>query len=210
MFGEQVHLSRAKLIKTDLWQASPRKDIFKLCRIPNWSPAVDFVTTSTSSRWDDTHGATGKTMDGQTNPASSAPSSFSKPDRIYAATGRCKNGSIVEYRHGLQANIGIDFDCGTVIRKSFMFPENPLDAESGHLLLLSIPGKSALLQFDSKFRAASAQELDEHSTVYDLSCSTFLAQLIDEGTVLQVTEQNVVFVGPATRCVVYTAYSVLL
>lgn len=115
------------------------------------------------------------------------------------AAGRGHNGSIVEYRYGLQANIGIDFDCGTLVKKSFMFPENPLDPASGHLLLLSLPGKSALLHFDSKFRAASATEWDEDSTAYDLSCATFLATLLDEETVLQVTEENIVFVGPASR-----------
>lgn len=208
--GGQVCPFRDRLIKTDLWQASPRTDIIKLCRIPNWSPAADFVTSSTSSRWDNTHGATGKATDGQRQPAASAAATFSKPDRIYAATGRCKNGSIVEYRNGLQANIGIDFEVGTVIKKSFMFPENPLDPESGHLLLLSLPGKSALLHFDSKFRAASAEEWDDDSTAYDLSCSTFLTALVDQATIVQVTEQNIVFVGPATRYVVSFGCSLLL
>lgn len=185
----------------DLWQASPRTDITKLCRIPNWSPAVDFVTTSASSRWDNTDGATGKTADGQTSQGIAASSTFSKPDRIFAATGRGYNGSIVEFRYGLHANIGIDFDCGTMVKKSFLFPENALDSASGHLLLMSLPGKSALLHFDSKFRAASATEWDQDCTAYDLSCSTFLATLIDAGTVLQVTEDNIVFMGPATRYV---------
>ncbi|CAN8103139.1 unnamed protein product [Discula destructiva] len=181
-----------------VWRASPRTDITKLCRIPNWSPAVDLVTTNTSSRWDNVDGATGRVMDGRMHDGASASSTFSKPDRIYAAAGRGQNGSIVEYRHGLQANIGIDFDCGTLIKKSFMFPENALDSESGHLLLLSLPGKSALLHFDSKFRAASAEEWDEDSTAYDLSCATLLATLVDPGTMLQVTEENIVFMGPAT------------
>lgn len=121
------------------------------------------------------------------------------PDRVYAAAGRGQNGSIVEYRYGLQANIGIDLELGELIKKSFMFPENPLDSASGHLLLLSLPGRSALLHFDSKFRAASATEWDEGSTAYDLSCATLLATLVDEATVLQVTVKNIVFVGPATR-----------
>lgn len=80
-----------------------------------------------------------------------------------------------------------------------MFQENPLDPASGYLLLLSLPGKSALLYFDSKFTAASATELEEDQTSYELSYSTFLVTLIDEATILQVTEEDIIFVGPNTR-----------
>lgn len=80
-----------------------------------------------------------------------------------------------------------------------MFQENPLDSASGYLLLLSLPGKSALLYFDSKFTAASATELEDDQTSYELSCSTFLVALVDEATILQVTEEDIVFVGPETR-----------
>lgn len=184
---------------TDVWQASPRKDITKLCRVPNWSPTVDFITTIGSSRWDSVDGAAGKAANGQRQFGTSPLSTFSKPDRIFAAAGRGLNGSIVEYRHGLQANIGIEFDYGTVIKKSFMFQENPLDPASGYLLLLSLPGKSALLYFDSKFTAASVTELEEDQTSYELSYSTFLVTLIDEATILQVTEEDIVFVGLETR-----------
>lgn len=184
---------------TNVEQASPRKDITKLCRVPNWSPTVDFVTTTGSSRWDSVDSDTSKAANGQRQHGFSAPPTFSKPDKIYAAAGRGLNGSVVEYRHGLQANIGIEFDYGAVIKRSFMFQENPLDPASGYLLLLSLPGKSALLYFDSKFTAASATELEEDQTAYELSCSTFLATPVDEATILQVTEEDIAFVGPETR-----------
>lgn len=80
-----------------------------------------------------------------------------------------------------------------------MFQANPLDPASGYLLLLSLPGKSALLYFDSKFTAASATELEEDQTPYELSCSTFLATVVDEAVILQVTEEDIVFVGPGRR-----------
>lgn len=122
-----------------------------------------------------------------------------KPDKIYAAAGRASNGSIVEFRHGLQANIGIEFDFGTVIKRCFMFQENTLDPASGYHLLLSVPGRSALLYFDSKFSATSASDVDQDQTPYDLSSPTLIATPVYEGIILQVTERGIVFVTPSTR-----------
>lgn len=185
---------------TDSWQASPRKVITKLCRIPNWSPTVDFVTTAESSRWDDIDGATGRTARPQRSEGMpNEPPTFSKPDKIYAAAGRASNGSIVEFRHGLQANIGIEFDFGTVVKRCFMFKENSLDPASGYHLLLSVAGRSALLYFDSRFSATSARELGQGDTPYDLSRPTLIAKPIYEGITLQVSEGSIVFVTASHR-----------
>lgn len=183
-----------------MWQASPRKGLTKLCRIPNWSPTVDFVTTAESRRWDDVDGAIGHASRAQRSERrpNEAPA-FSKPDKVYAAAGRASNGSIVEFRHGLQANIGIEFDFGTVVKRCFMFKENSLDPDSGYHLLLSVVGRSALLSFDSRFSASSARELGQAETPYDLSRSTLIAFPVYEGVTLQVTERSIVFATASHR-----------
>lgn len=113
----------------------------------------------------------------------------------------------MEYRHGLQANIGIEFDFGTVIRRCFMFPENPLDPASGYHLFLSVPGKSALLCFDADFSTASARDIDQDETSYDLSSPTLIAQPLDQGVAIQVTETGLSFLAPCIRQVVHRTKS---
>lgn len=174
---------------TDIEQASPRTVITKLCRIPNWSPTPDFVTTARASRWDNVSGAG---EDDFAAPPRALPDSY-KPDKLYAIAGRASNGSIVEYRVGMQANIGIEFDFGVVIKRCFMFREDT-HVLSGYHLLLSVPGRSAQLSFDSKFSSRSANDVEQSQTPYDLASPTLLAVEIDEGTILQVTERGMVFV----------------
>lgn len=171
-------------------QAVPRGDVTKLCRIPNWSPTVDFVTTNESNRWDDFDGATTKPtkqyrQDGRT-------AAFVRTDKIYAAAGTGSSGSIVEYRHGLQASIGIEVDFGTAIRRCFML--EGFDA-SGYHLLLSVRDKSALLYFDPDFSTSSAGDIDQNETFFDLSSPTLIAQPLCEGLILQVTETGLMLLG---------------
>lgn len=179
---------------TDIRQASPRTVITKLCRIPNWSPTPDFVTTAKASRWDNVSGAG---EDDYAGPSRALPD-FYKPDKLYAVAGRASNGSIVEYRIGMQANIGIEFDFGVVIKRCFMFHEDN-HPTSGYQLLLSVPGRSAQLAFDSKFSSQSASDVEQAHTLYDLGSPTLLAVEVDEGVTIQVTERGLVFVSPSNR-----------
>jgi hypothetical protein len=124
-------------------------------------------------------------------------SSFSKPDRIFAAAGRGRNGSIVEYRHGLRANIGIDFDLGTVVKRCFMLPANVSEPEYGHHLLLSLPGRSVLLRFDSEF--STTYDVDPEDTLYDISSPTLTAKRVSKELIAQVTEDGIVLINSSTR-----------
>lgn len=170
-----------------------------MCRIPNWSPTVDFVTSNESRRWDRLDTVTGKAS--KEYRQQDARTAIVKTDKIYAAAGTGVNGSIVEYRHGLQASIGIEFDFGTVIRRCFMLSENELDPASGYHLLLSVADKSVLLYFDADFSTTSARDVDQDQTFYDLSSPTLIAQPIDHGGILQVTETGVLFLAPSIRLV---------
>lgn len=180
-------------------QAVPRGSVTKLSRIPNWSPTVDFVTTTESSRWDNLDGATGKPskenrQDGNYSTA------LARTDKIYAAAGTGSNGSIVEYRHGLQASIGIEFDFGVTIRRCFVLSEDELSPGSGYYLLLSVADRSTLLYFDAEFSTASLREIDHDQTAYDLSSPTLIAQPISPGVILQVTETGLVLITPSRPC----------
>lgn len=197
-YGRQVLLAtQLDEQPIDKMQAPPREQVVRLSQIPNWSPTVDFVTTNESRRWDDHGGATGKTETGSGRDADILSPGFLKPDKIFAAAGRGRNGSIVEYRHGLQANIGIDFDFGTVVKRCFMLPANVSDRDYGHHLLLSLPGRSALLRFDSDF--SSTFDVDPDETPYDISSPTLMARRISEETIVQVTESGIVFIKSSTR-----------
>lgn len=162
----------------------------KRCRIPNWSPTVDFVTTTESSRWDNLDGATGK-------PLKTPAAALARTDKIYAAAGTGANGSIVEYRHGLQANIGIEFDFGVAIRRCFVLLEDVRDPASGYYLLLSVADRSALLYFDAEFSTASLRDIDQDQTAYDLSSPTLIAQPMGPDVLLQVTETGFLLITPA-------------
>ena len=197
--GRQVYLASVCLTEqlTDKTQAPPREQVVRLSQIPNWSPTVDFVTTNESRRWDDYTGATGKNESGPEKDVGVLSSGFSKPDRIFAAAGRGRNGSIVEYRHGLRANIGIDFDLGTVVKRCFMLPANVAEPDYGHHLLLSLPGRSALLRFDPDF--STTYDVDPEESLYDISSPTLTARRVSEDLIVQVTENGIVLMNSSTR-----------
>ena len=182
---------------TNMIQAPPREQVVRLSQIPNWSPTVDFVTTNESRRWDDHNRATGKTGTGSEKDADNQSSGFFKPDKIFAAAGRGRNGSIVEYRHGLRANIGIDFDLGTVVKRCFMLPANVSEPDYGHHLLLSLPGRSALLRFDPDF--STTYDVDPDETMYDISSPTLTAKRVSGDLIVQVTESGIVLMNSSTR-----------
>lgn len=169
----------------------------KLCSIPNWSPTVDFVTTTESSRWDDLDGATGGPATKEHRQEDRT--AQARCDKIYAAAGRGTNGAIVEYRHGLQANIGIEFDFGTFIRRCFIFQVDAANPASNYHLLLSVAGKSAVLYFDADFSSASGRDIPQDRTSYDLSSPTLIAQPVDQGVILQVTETGLLFLPSLAR-----------
>ncbi|KAK7697896.1 hypothetical protein SLS64_013065 [Diaporthe eres] len=194
--ASRSHRQQDDDIDVGMSEAPPREQVVRLSQIPNWSPTVDFVTTNESRRWDDHNGATGKTRTGLEKEAGALSSGFFKPDRIFAAAGRGRNGSIVEYRHGLRANIGIDFDFGTVVKRCFMLPANVSAPDYGHHLLLSLPGRSALLRFDSDFSATF--DVDPDETLYDTSSPTVTAKRISEDFIVQVTENGIVLINSSS------------
>lgn len=82
-----------------------------------------------------------------------------------------------------------------------MLPANVSEPEYGHHLLLSLPGRSALLRFDTDFSTTYDAEPEE--TLYDVSSPTLTARLVSEELIVQVTEEGIVLINSSSRYVVH-------
>lgn len=78
-----------------------------------------------------------------------------------------------------------------------MLPANVSEPEYGHHLLLSLPGRSALLRFDADF--SETFDVDPNETLYDTSSPTLTAKRVSEDFIVQVTENGVVLINSSTR-----------
>ncbi len=165
--------------------------------IPNWTPAVDFVTTNEFSSWNQTTSARGHKMVPWED--SRPGSDLSEPDRIFAATGRGVTGVVTEYRHGIPANIGLDIAYNVPIKQSWIFPADLSDAAQGFHMLLSMPDSSAILHLSEDL--ADVDEPDSITVQYDLSSRTIQAAQVSDDMIVQVTENYLVLVSATQRCV---------
>lgn len=114
-----------------------------------------------------------------------------KPDRIFACVGKGLNGAIVEFHHGLEAKIGLEMDCDTLIDKSWVFNGWALsgsDNKNECLFLLSSGDHSKLLRLASD--ASEIEELGDSATKFDLRYRTIAASE-KHGHIVQVTENSV-------------------
>ncbi len=183
----------------------PRFEPVPLETLPNWSPSADFVTTDEFSRPNQAISAKGNPMvPGKERPLGV----FVKPDRIFATSGKGINGAVTEYRHGVQAKIGLDTDYSTPIRRCWMFPAHLVDSASGFHLLLSLPNSSTVLHFPQDL--SQADEADLETVQYDLSSRTIEAAQVSDKFIIQVTENYLTFVTATQRCVAPCSKSVRL
>ena len=147
--------------------------------LPNWSPTVDFTTTDDFTSWNQQSDIHGREMVPwrERQPR--------KPDRIFATSGREPKGSITEFRHGMEAKIGVEIDYGDVLVQVWAVP-----VPGGVQLVLSMPDRSAALHLSQDL--SNATELPEDPLSYDLSSRTLALEKIDDDILVQVTEQCVV------------------
>lgn len=78
-----------------------------------------------------------------------------------------------------------------------MLPANVSEPEYGHHLLLSLPGRSALLRFDTDF--STTYDVEPEETLYDISSPTLTARLVSEELIVQVTEAGIVLINSSSR-----------
>jgi hypothetical protein len=114
-----------------------------------------------------------------------------KPDRIFTCAGKGVKGIVTEFRHGLQATIGLEVTFDAQITDVWVMSSNSdSHADGGYLFLLSLGDRSVVLHLLSD--ASEMFELGPESTQFELSSRTLVASTKGPCQV-QVTEQSVVF-----------------
>ena len=167
-------------------QLCPRQPTVHLGKIPNWASVADFVTTDERGR--------------------ALPGAYTPPDRMFAASVYGATGAITEFRSGLRACAGLDFDAGGTIRRTWIFPVRNVDFDPSFHILVSFVDRSLALHLSADLAQVSslgggdeedssdAGSADNNTAqLYDLGSRTVAAALFSEDAVIQVTENNLVF-----------------
>jgi replication-dependent DNA damage repair protein MMS1 len=168
-------------------QAAAREGFVQLGSLPNWSPVLDFATTDEFQTWNQEVGAAGSPIVPWRDQKASA------PDRLFSTSGRGKKGTVTEYRYGLQAKIGLEYEFDFAAKQAFMVPAHPSGEIPGYDLLLSMPDHTVVLGLSEDLNDAS-EPSDPDAVKYDVSSRTLTAVAADE-MIVQVTEQNIVLIN---------------
>lgn len=165
----------------------------------NWSPTSDFVVIPTSTggtrsrrKADGLKNGDPKGKSSKSNGSSSIEvqppaheDGFLWPDRIFACSGKGRNGSIAEIRYGLESRHGLVIEYEGYIKQSWVLPDTD---ENGLFFVLSLVEQSALLHLSSDY--TSVPEVEQTETWLDLSSSTILVEQSGE-FIVQVTEAGI-------------------
>ncbi|CAJ2514245.1 Uu.00g023640.m01.CDS01 [Anthostomella pinea] len=158
--------------------ALPRETLQPIGTIPNWSPTVDFVVTpgpftGANEELTRSRGSTSSTR------------KVTRPDRVFACSGRGTSGAIIELRYGIEAKIGLDLTYISPIKQCWALPtcyDDTLD--DGFFMLLGLPDSSAILHVSQDLSDVS--ERAQSAVKLDLSSAT-LAAYEGDGIVVQIT-----------------------
>jgi hypothetical protein len=132
---------------------------------------------------------------GQNQPTALQQSRVRKEDSIYSASGCGLKGSVVQWRWGIQARIGLDIETGEPIRQAWTFTTQH---GSGTVLygLLALPHSSIVLRFSESLDQVDMVPTDD--TPFDLTSRTLHAVQVSD-TLIQVTETSVNVATPSGR-----------
>ncbi|KAL2754575.1 hypothetical protein ACRALDRAFT_2043524 [Sodiomyces alcalophilus JCM 7366] len=170
-------------------QLRPREPLIELGAIPNWSPALDFVTTDEFTSWDQQKSPQGKRM---AQWRDDQESQLRKCDRLFAISGKGIQGSITELRRGLAANVGWEIPYGSPIKQAWIFEADLPDVGSGYYVLLALPDSSDVLHVSRD--SLEADRPDPEIVQFDLASRTLAAaQFLDQG-IVQVTETSITLI----------------
>jgi hypothetical protein len=115
---------------------------------------------------------------------------------MFTCAGKGLNGTVTEFRYGLEASIGLQMAYDAQILDIWVLSSDsdPFDNDGGSLFLLSLGDRSSVLHLSSD--ASEIMELEPHSTKFDLKSRTLAASMCGQ-TQVQVTEQSIVFINSA-------------
>ncbi|TLS29912.1 hypothetical protein PpBr36_02848 [Pyricularia pennisetigena] len=157
-----------------------------LMHIPNWAPALDMVSTHGF------HTVPGVDRRGRCVGGTRTIGFQQNPDRLFATSGKAASGAVIEYRHGFQADIGVQLDCDPTTTKAWLLPAAATASGSGHYLILTTPDRSTLLHLSDDLSELSCPEED---IGFDLLSQTYVVHPIYKRAILQVTETHLACVA---------------
>lgn len=166
----------------------PRTFPEKISTIDDWAPVVDTTTKSDYLSWE------GIATDVKSNQMLSR--GTLERDRVFFASGRGKNGSVVEPRHGIKARIGLDMDLGDPAKDVWLFPD--AQSQDGSMnVILALPYSTQVIHIGASFDNVEVQSPE--ATPFDLSSRTIHASSTFSGYVVQVSEKTITLVTPSQR-----------
>ncbi|TLD31020.1 hypothetical protein PspLS_02901 [Pyricularia sp. CBS 133598] len=157
-----------------------------LMHIPNWAPVLDVVTTH------DSHTVHEVDRRGRSTGGNRTMGFQQSPDRLFATSGKAASGAVIEYRHGFQADIGVQLDCDPTTTKAWLLPATTTASGSGHYLILTTPDRSTLLHISDDLSELSCPDDD---IGFDLLSQTYVIHAISKHAILQVTETHLACVA---------------
>ncbi|KAH8847312.1 hypothetical protein MCOR27_005196 [Pyricularia oryzae] len=169
-----------------VWKVKARAAPEYLMHLPNWAPALDMVNTH------DSHTVHEVDSRGRSVSGTRTIGFQQSPDRLFATSGKAASGAVIEYRHGFQADIGVQLDCDPTTTKAWLLPATTTASGSGHYLILTTPDRSTLLHLSDDLSELSCPEEDAG---FDLLSQTYVAHAISKRVILQVTETHLACVA---------------
>jgi hypothetical protein len=132
---------------------------------------------------------------GQLKPAAQQLNKMRKQDSIFSASCRGLKGSVVQWRWGIQARIGLDIETGEPMRQAWTFTTHH-GSERVLYGLLALPHSSVVLRFSESLDQVDAVPTED--TPFDLTSRTLHAVQVSE-TIVQVTETSINVATPTGR-----------
>ncbi|RFU78399.1 thermotolerance [Trichoderma arundinaceum] len=172
-----------------IWKLAPREDLQQVSILPNWSPVLDMTTTNEYSTW---HASNADLQAGNPRSAALRLDRMRKQDSIFSASGRGLKGSVVQWRWGIQARIGLDIETGEPIRQAWTFTTHHHN-ERVLYGLLALPHSSVVLRFSESLDQVDAVPTED--TPFDLTSRTLHTVQVSE-TIVQVTEKSINVAAP--------------
>ncbi|SPO05811.1 related to FUN12 - general translation factor eIF2 homolog [Cephalotrichum gorgonifer] len=180
-----------------IWVLHAREPPAQIGTIPNWSPALDLVTTDRFLTWNEPRGSAGPNGSAMKSWNELTLFDHTEHDRVFATSGRGVNGSITEFMSGIKANITIDVEYGSALGHVWVFSTPRGGTSAGYTVLLALHGQSAVVELTPDL--AELQEHDVSEMGLDTSARTLAASQLSDGTICQVTEATIVLLGHAKR-----------
>lgn len=132
---------------------------------------------------------------GQQQPTAVQQSRMRKQDSIFSASGRGLKGSVVQWRWGIQARIGLDIETGEPIRQAWTFTTRH-GIETVLYGLLALPHSSIVLRFSESLDQVDMVPAED--TPFDLTSRTLHAVQVSD-TIIQISETSINVATPGER-----------